>query len=83
MNQWYDGEFCRHCSVDCIDCQDADADGFHCMACKPGYMLTVGADVCIEFAPTGQYEFAGNTSIEESDDPKLPAMSLIDLLWTS
>lgn len=30
-------------------------------------MLTVGADICIEFAPTGHYEFAGNTHIEADE----------------
>lgn len=68
MNQWYDGEFCRHCSVDCVNCADADAEGNHCTECKPGYMFTVGADICIEFAPTGFYEFAGNTEVEEDEN---------------
>jgi hypothetical protein len=60
-NQWYDDDEgrCRHCPNNCSDCQDADEFGMHCKQCAPGYLFAPGADICLNFCPTGFKEISG------------------------
>jgi len=51
--------------MNCVDCQDSDTE-IHCNECLPGYIFSLGSDICLNFCATGFKEVAGETTCEES-----------------